>query len=157
MWEPGRDPVNDPLMPWHEALDRPGASQMRHARRLLESRPMLARVPDEAVVVADRVPTSVPGAGRYRFAATRDAGGAFAMVYAPVERAFTVRMNKVGGPRVKAWWFNPRTGEAVAAGEFPGGGRREFVPPGAGAGLDWVLVLDDASKNFPPPGTPAGR
>jgi hypothetical protein len=80
------------------------------------------------------------------------------MVYAPAGRPFKVRMEKVNGPKVKAWWFNPRTGDAKPAGEFPNQGERLFAPPDAGEPLDWVLVLDDAAKGFPPPGTrPAGR
>jgi hypothetical protein len=152
MWAPGRSPVNNPLMPWFEAIDQPGASQMQHARRLLESRPVLTRVPDDTVVVEDRVPTSVPGAGRYRFVATRDSEGRFAMVYAPAGRPFRVRMTAVRGPRLKAWWFDPRDGKATAIGEFPAEGERSFAPPAAGEALDWVLVLDDVSRGFPPPG-----
>jgi hypothetical protein len=53
---------------------------------------------------------------------------------------------------VKAWWFNPRNGEASAIGEFSNTGEREFNPPDPGEALDWVLVLDDAAKGFPPPG-----
>jgi len=153
MWAPGRNPINNPLMPWHEAIEQPGAAQMAHARRLLESRPFLTRIPDDTVIVAGRVPTSVPGAGRYRFAATRDSEGSFACVYAPVGRPFKVRMDAVKGAKVKAWWFDPRDGKAAPIGEFPGAGEREFTPPGRGEMLDWVLVLDDASKGFPPPGT----
>src|SRR5689334_16425077 len=96
MWQPGkRSPVNDPLLPWLEALDQPGAGQMHFARRLLESRPFLSRVPDDSVLVRDRVPTAVPGAGRYQFVATRDSSGSYAMVYAPVGRPFRVRMDKI--------------------------------------------------------------
>ena len=153
MWAPGRNPINNPLMPWKDALQQPGAGQMQHARWLLESRPFLTRVPDPDVVVTDRVATSIPGAGRYAYAATRDSAGSFAMVYAPVGRPFKVRMDKINGPVVKAWWFDPRTGNAVAIGEFPNTGEREFTPPAPGEMLDWVLVLDDASKGFPPPGT----
>ena len=118
------------------------------------SRPFLTRVPDDSVIVTDRVPTSVPGAGRYRFVATRDSGGSYAMVYVPAGRKFTVRMDKIAGPKVKAWWFNPRDGQATLIGEFPNTGEREFTPPGYGEALDWVLVLDDASRSFPPPGHP---
>ena len=39
MWAPGRKPVNNPLLPWFEAISQPGAGQMQHGRRLLESRP----------------------------------------------------------------------------------------------------------------------
>jgi len=153
MWQPSREPINSPLMPWFEAIHQPGAMQMQFARRLLESRPFLTRVPDDSVIVTDRVPTSVPGAGRYHFAATRDTDGTYAMVYAPVGRRFTVHLDKIAGPTVKAWWFNPRNGEATAIGEFPHAGERDFMPPEPGEYLDWVLVLDDAAKNFPPPGS----
>jgi hypothetical protein len=152
MWAPGREPVNNPLLPWYEAISQPGAGQMQYARRLLESRPFLTRVPDDTVVVTDRVPTSVPGAGRYRFVATRDSEGRYAMVYAPVGRPFKVRMDAIRGARVKAWWFNPRDGNATPIGDFANAGDRAFTPPDPGEPLDWVLVLDDAAQGFPLPG-----
>lgn len=130
---------------------------MHHAKDLLLSRPFLTRVPDDTIIVVDRVTTSVPGAGRYRYAATRDSEGAYAMVYAPAGRKFAVRMDVLRGPVVKAWWFNPRTGEATVLGEFPNEGAREFTPPEAGEALDWVLVLDDVAKKFGPPGAPVQR
>ena len=77
------------------------------------------------------------------------------MVYVPAGRAFTVRMTKVSGARVNAWWFNPRTGKATAIGTFDNTGDRVFTPPDAGEMLDWVLVLDDASKKFGAPGAAA--
>ena len=153
MWTPKRKPVNHPLLPWDEALAQPGAGQMQHARRLLESRPFLTRIPDDSLIVTGPVPTAMPGAGRYRFVATRDSEGSYAMVYAPVGRPFRVRLDKLSGARVIAWWFNPRTGESTRIGEFDKRGEREFVPPGPGEASDWVLVLDDASRNFPPPGS----
>ena len=147
-----RGGVNNPLLPWTEAIDQPGAAQMQHARHLLESRPFLTRVPDDSVIVETKIPTAMPGAGTRHFAATRDESGSFAMVYAPVGRAFKVRMEKITGAKVKAWWFNPRDGSAAAIGEFANTGEREFTPPNPGESLDWVLVLDDAAKNFPVPG-----
>ena len=152
MWAPGRPPINNPLMPWYEAIDQPGAAQMQHGRALMESRPLLTRVPDPSIVVTGPVPTSVPGAGRYQFVATRDQDRTYAMVYAPVGRRFSVRMNAIAGAKLRAWWFNPRTGSATAIGTFGNVGEREFSPPDLGEMLDWVLVLDDAAKNYPPPG-----
>jgi len=152
MWAPGREPINRPLMPWYEAIRQPGAGQMQHAKHLLLSRPFLTRVPDDSVIVTDRVPSSVPGAGRYRFVATRDSEGTYAMVYAPVGRSFKVRMDIIRGAPVRAWWFNPRDGKATAIGSFENQGVREFTPPDPGELLDWVLVLDDAARNYPTPG-----
>ena len=152
MWTPAREPVNNPLLSWSEAIEQPGAAQMQHGRALIESRPFLTRIPDPSIVVTDRIPTSVPGAGRYAFVATRDAGGSYAMVYAPAGRPFRVRMNAITGPQVKAWWFNPRTGAATSIGSFANTGEREFTPPDRGEALDWVLVLDEEAKRYPPPG-----
>jgi hypothetical protein len=152
MWRDGRNPINRPLMPWHEAIHQTGAAQMQFGRKLLESRPQTQRIPDNGVVVTDRVASAVPGAGRYRFAATRDSTGSYALIYLPVGRKFRVRMDKISGPTVKAWWYNPRDGKAEAIGEFPNTGEREFISPTPGEALDWILVLDDASQRFPPPG-----
>ncbi len=153
LWAPGRDPINNPLLPWTDAIDQPGAAQMQHARALLESRPFLTRVPDDTVVVTGPVPTSVPGAGRYHFSGTRGQDGSYVMVYAPVGRPFAVRMDVIGGPQVVAWWFNPRDGRATRIGSFPNTGERTFTPPDPGELLDWVLVLDDARNDYAAPGT----
>ncbi|HEY6228026.1 MAG TPA: glycoside hydrolase family 140 protein [Verrucomicrobiae bacterium] len=153
MWSPGRNPINNPLMPWSEAINQPGAGQMQFGRKLIESRPMLTRIPDDSVIVTDRVATSVPGAGTRHFAATRDEAGTYAMVYAPVGRAFKVRMNKIAGAKVKAWWFNPRDGKATSSEEFSNSGDREFISPNPGEDVDWVLVLDDVAKKYPAPGS----
>lgn len=156
MWEPGRVPINDPLLPWKDALDQPGAGQMRHGRRLIESRPILTRIPDDSMLVTDRVATSVPGAGRYRFVATRDESGTYAMIYVPIGRPFKIHMDKIQGPEVTAWWFNPRDGKALMTGKFSNQGEREFRSPDRGELADWVLVLDDASRGYPPPGQRKG-
>ena len=152
MHAPGRTPVNTPLLSWTEALDEPGAVQMGRARRLLESRPLRHRVPDDALLVPTDPPTLVPGAGVRRFAATRDAEGTYAMVYVPVGRPFQIRLDTLTGTRIQAWWFNPRDGHVTRAGRFPKSGTRTFCSPTPGELLDWVLVLDDASKGYPAPG-----
>ena len=125
---------------------------MGHGRALIESRPFLTRVPDDTIIAEDDVPTSVPGAGRYRFVGTRDTDGTYAMVYAPVGRPFKVRMDVIRGAKVKAWWFNPRDGKSTPIGDFPNAGTKKFTTPDPGEMLDWVLVLDDAAKNYAAPG-----
>lgn len=153
MSQPGRQPVNNPLLPWHEAIDQPGAAQMGYGRRLMESRPFLNRVPDDSVIVPADPPSAVPGAGLKRFVATRDQAGTYAMVYVPTGRSFKVRMDKISGGKVNAWWFNPRDGKARLIGQFSNTGEREFTSPDRGENLDWILVLDDVSKNYPAPGS----
>jgi hypothetical protein len=74
------------------------------------------------------------------------------MIYVPVGRPFSAKLQVIRGEKVKAWWFNPRTGKADALGVFPAEGERTFVSPTPGEDTDWVLVLDDASKKYGPPG-----
>ncbi|HWQ92720.1 MAG TPA: glycoside hydrolase family 140 protein [Clostridia bacterium] len=157
MWSPARKSVNNPLMPWYEAIEQPGAGQMQYARWLLESRPVLNRIPDDSIILSQEVTTAMPGTGRYRFVATRDSEGSYAMVYAPVGRAFKVRMDAIKAQKAKAWWYNPRNGKAESIGVFECKGEHEFTPPEKGEDLDWVLVLDDSARKFPAPGTRAAR
>jgi hypothetical protein len=153
MWAPSRNPVNRPLMPWYEAIDQPGAAQMIYGRLLIESRPFLTRIPDSSIIVADKITSSVPGNGSYRYVATRDEAGTYAMVYVPVGRKFSVRMDAIKGKVVVAWWFNPRNGEAKKIGKYSNTATQTFNTPTPGENLDWILVLDDASKKYPAPGT----
>ena len=96
----------------------PGAEQMQHGRALIESRPFLTRMPDDAVIVpATPCRPACRAPARYASSPRATRPGSYAMVYAPVGRPFTVRMDKITGAKVKAWWFNPRTGKATPIGD----------------------------------------
>ena len=60
-------------------------------------------------------------------------------------------MGVISGETVIATWYDPRQGISHRIGELPNAGISEFVPPSSGRGNDWVLILDDASQNFPQP------
>ena len=153
MYRAGREAVNAPLMSWSEALAAPGSGEMQYGRWLIESRPYFTRIPDPTLLVGQEPATAWPGAGSYRFAATRDLSGSYAMIYAPVGRKFTVNLGALSGSTLRAWWFNPRDGSARLLGEFPKTATRQFLPPDPGELLDWILVIDDAAENYPIPGS----
>jgi hypothetical protein len=145
MKAPGREPVGLARGVWYESVLLPGAAQMQHVRRLIESRPFLSRVPDQSAIAEGQ------GEGVDHIQATRGDGYLFA--YLPTGKAVTIRMGMISGRRVKAWWYDPRTGKPKAIGQCANTGTRQFVPPGTPSrGNDWVLVLDDASKKFSAPG-----
>ena len=155
MYDPDkpRSPINNPLLPWKEALNQPGAEQMLYGRLLIESRPFFSRVPAKDIIIPDKITTLIPGEGRYRFVATKDKNGSYAMIYVPVSRPFKVNMQAIKGEKIKAWWYNPRNGKAKLIGTFPNNhSEKEFTPPHLGELIDWVLVLDDASCKYPKPG-----
>lgn len=134
---------------WKTALDLPGATQVGLARRLMESRPILSRVPDDSLVVSDR------GKCTDLIRATTGDGGHYAMVYSASGRPFSVDLAKLKGERFRACWFDPRTGNAKALESVGRSGPHEFKPPTQGKGQDWVLVLDDESRAYPTPGPAA--
>jgi hypothetical protein len=102
-------------------------------------------VPDQSLVVD-------PLDGMDKITATR--GDGFAFIYSAQGRKFTVNTSKLIGSRLKAWWYNPRTGTSLVIDTSHNTGSREFICPSEGFGSDWVLVLDDESKKFPAPGSP---
>lgn len=88
---------------WRQALDLPGACQMRHLRRLMESRPMLSRVPDQSILVEEK-------SGPEHRRACR--GDGYLFIYLPQGGSVEVRLDSIEGPMIRAWWYDPRTGEA---------------------------------------------
>jgi hypothetical protein len=145
--DPRRSPITAARTPWRTAKDLPGASQMQFARVLLESRPVLARIPDQSVLASD------PGQGTDHVQATRAGDGSYAFVYSASGQPFTVNLEKLSGTRLHASWYDPRSGKTTAIATFQRVGRKEFQPPSRGEGRDWVLILDDEARGYLDPGT----
>lgn len=148
MYAPPRKPILSARLTWKEALDAPSARQMGYLRALIESRPFLSHAPDQALIA------SGVGEGAEHLRSLR--GDGYVLIYTPVGKPFRVSLDWLSGREAKAWWFDPRSGKATPAGQFDKNGSREFTPPGSpGVGCDWVLVLDDATRDLPAPGTTA--
>jgi hypothetical protein len=151
MYDEGRKPLWDVVTPWHQSLDIPGATQLIHLKRLMLSRPCLTRIPDQSVIV------SKPPTGIDRIQVTRDGrpgrdDGTYIMAYFPRHQPVTLNTGRIASKSLRGWWYNPRTGEATSIEEMTNDKTMPFAPPTNVEGEDWVLVLDDAQKNFPPPG-----
>lgn len=144
MLAPGRQPVGNARNSWEKNMDMPGAWQLIHARRLLESRPFTERIPYQTIIQTGYFPETD------YVVATR--GKNYVFVYFPTGSDAEINLLRCGWARVKAWWYNPRDGEATGIGIFQGKDIRKFSPPTKGRGNDWILVLDNAKIDFPPPG-----
>ena len=145
MYKPEFSPVAGASKYWNVALDDPGGIQMQYLSELMQSRPLLGRVPDQTLI------SSGKGTGANHMQATR--GDGYAFLYMPSGNTVNVRMGIIAGSQVKGWWYNPRTGEASEIGIFSNSGIRSFDPPGnIVRGNDWVLVLDDTDKGYGEPG-----
>ncbi len=128
-------PAYGPKDEWHKALKAEGATQMIHLKNLMLSRSYFDRVPDQSLIAGKN------GIQYDRLMATR--GKDFAMIYAYNGNNISVSMGKIDGEKVKASWFDPRTGKTTHIGEFENKGIQNFNPPGEQKeGNDWVLVID---------------
>ncbi len=148
-WSPKWQVVNLQHMVWHEAIHLPGANQMKFARYLIESRPMLTRIPDNDIVLQ-------PNNSR-RVVATRAEDGSFALLFMPEGETVKVDSKKLSGEKIVAWWYDTRIGKAFKAGVFQKSELPEFKPPSRSDAPDWVLVLDDFDKNYSTPGERISR
>jgi len=154
MYDKGRKPLWDVVTPWHQSLDLPGATQLIHLKRLMLSRPYVTRIPDQSVIAG----TVAKGIDRIQV--TRDGNigqndATYLMAYFPRHQSVTLNTGRIGAASVNVSWFNPRNGEVTPVGKRPNTSPMEFEPPTQVADEDWVLVLDDASKNFPLSGKPS--
>ncbi len=120
---------------WFDAINDPGSSQMQYVKKLLLSRPYFERVPDQTLIASKQ------GVKYNYLIATR--GKDYAFIYTYNGRNIPVAMGKIEGQKVKASWYDPRTGSTQVIGTFTNSGIHEFNPPGEiKNGNDWVLILD---------------
>ncbi|MBV5315129.1 MAG: glycoside hydrolase family 140 protein [Prolixibacteraceae bacterium] len=131
------------FMNWQEGMELPGASQVGFLKKLMESQPMTNLVPDQSLIAAGQ-----GECGSYSIAIR---GKSHAFVYIPTGNKITIKMGIISGGKVKASWFDPRTGLTTPIGEFENLGEKSFEVPGmskelawlkSGRGCDWVLVLE---------------
>ena len=138
---------------WFQALDRPGAWQMRELRDLVDSRPFRDSVPcQEMIGHKDHCGEDCLDDHRQ---ACVDKNGRYAMIYMTSGGTETVDLSKLSGEKLHVWWFNPRNGESQGP-EVMDNSRTKvsFTSPDEGDRKDWVLVLDDADAGFGRPGRP---
>ncbi|MBL9140211.1 MAG: glycoside hydrolase family 140 protein [Verrucomicrobiales bacterium] len=122
---------------WRAVLELPGAESLRHLRVLIPTQPWWRLVPDlHGVVVGEG--GGKPAANDQVVAALA-VDGSFSWIYTPGKRPLTVDLSKIVGNRVRASWYNPRTGETTRLDDITEKGKRAFHPPGEG---DWVLLLE---------------
>jgi len=134
---------------WQEHLGSDGSTTLAYLGRLFGSRAFHLLVPD-----ADhRVLTAGYESGATYAAAARAGDGSSVIAYLPTRRAVTLDMTRISGAAARAWWFDPRTASATEIGTFPTSGAAVFTPPADG---DWVLVVDDATRNLGAPGDRTG-
>lgn len=150
MYDEGREPRWDVVTPWHQAMNLPGAGQLKYLKRLMLSRPFLTRIPDQHVIASE----NPEGLGRIQ--ATRDGtahakDATYLMAYFPTKAQVLIDSTVIAAESLNSWWFDPRTGESSAIAENAKNSVAPFTSPSDATGEDWVLIIDDASKGYEAP------
>jgi len=132
----------DGFLPWREAIAYEGSRQVGLMRRLFELRPWCQLVPDQSVIASGQ------GEGEDHVQAARAEDGGFLIAYLPQGSPVGIHMDRISGRNVQARWYDPRVGTWHDIGRFPNTGTQVFAAPSRGDKSDWVLVLEDAGRNF---------
>ena len=135
MFTNDRDPINGPLRPWKEALELPMATQAKHLKNLMLSRPFFTRIPDQTMV------RSYQEDDNTYVIATRDSDGTYAMIYFPTGKTVSLDLTSIHGA-VVAHWYDPRSGVSFDGPEIVQKKEVVVLPPSSGVGNDWVLIVD---------------
>ncbi|HEX2395734.1 MAG TPA: glycoside hydrolase family 140 protein [Bacteroidales bacterium] len=134
MAAPGRAFIGYARHYWYDVLDLPGAWQMLNVRRLMESRPMLNRIPFQEIVTN-------PGDEYSYIIATKGEG--YIMVYSPLGNDIELNGNLLNAVTYTVSWYDPRSGKTNSPGTVQKQPVMKFSPPSRGPGFDWVLILDE--------------
>jgi hypothetical protein len=145
-WSPREEKINHADRYWTEAIDRPGAFQVGYLRKLIESRSVTGRIPDQSIIVKGQ------GTKGDYITAFRDEENKYCMIYLPVGKEISVDLSFIPAKQIQFWWFDPRKGNAGKPTTIEKGAVLTFNPPTIGLENDWVLVIDDASKKYSEPG-----
>lgn len=141
-WRPGIRPAIYQNQSWQDSLDTPGAFQMGIMRRLFESRDFNQLEPAPGMVVD--APRN--GAAKVRGMVARDRS--FSIFYSPRGENFTVDRDWLPAKRLREIWFDPRYGTSYDVHKTSTHGPQTYTPPTSGRGQDWILIIEDADKNW---------
>ncbi len=134
--------INFPDRGWINAMDRPGAFQVGYLKKLILSRPMLNRVPDNGLILEGQ------GEKAEHIEAFRAADSSYAMFYLPVGKTITIKTS-IFSKMIKVWWFNPKDGHSQNIQTLEHNESMRLTSPSVGIGNDWVLVLDNGTNKYP--------
>jgi len=68
----------------------------------------------------------------------------FILAYTPTGNPIKINVSKLSSEKIKAYWFNPRSGELSYIGDFGTSEAVEFSPWARGWGSDFLLILTNS-------------
>ncbi len=139
IWSLNRESTDYFPYKWQEALLQPGAEQMRYLTQLRLKRDYFS-----LEYAPELITSNYPEMGHLVAAK----GNCYAYIYSPLGLPISFNLDCFNNNNkcVKAFWFDPRTGNETAFAVYPPYGDMIAIPPSNGKGNDWVLVLESVSN-----------
>lgn len=141
-----RSPVSWARTHWKAALDHPGSFQLGLMKQMFETRDWQRLIPDQSIFFSEN-----PENEQYNVGSVTSSGDLL-IAYLPYGKETTIKTLKLNAPKLTAWLFNPRDGRSISLGSFENTGTKIIKPHSEGRGSDWVVIIEDASKNYINPG-----
>jgi hypothetical protein len=135
MFEKGSGFAIPCLTDWREALNRPGAAQIKHMRYIFEEYSFAKLVPEQSIIKGENPKDST------HIRVSMAADQSFILAYLSVGQPVNLDLTKLKH-RPIASWYNPRNGQFMPIGGVKIRRHHEFVPPSNGIGNDWLLVIE---------------
>ncbi|MDR4946124.1 putative collagen-binding domain-containing protein [Neobacillus cucumis] len=146
---------------WFEALDQPGAWQMKMLHDFLESRDLSQCIPCQELLIEqnDKMEDIIDE----HIQACVEKEGKFACLYFPSGGEETVDLSRLKIDQLQIWWFNPRDGQcytqenviitdkAISL-EVEKRSVLKLITPTRGSEQDWVCVIENRNNHSTIPG-----
>lgn len=123
------------LTDWKDALERPGANDMKHVRRFFETIPFSTLVPNQSIILN----TFANDSTYISAATTKD--NSTAVVYLAHGQNIKLSLHQFKSDLISACWYNPRNGKFTKPTLIEKKPSSEFIPPTNKTADDWMLVL----------------
>ncbi|MBT2721143.1 DUF4038 domain-containing protein [Bacillus sp. ISL-46] len=150
---------------WFEALDRPGAWQIKILHDFLESRDLSKCIPCEEILIEQSEKSEDILDEHIHACVEKD--GKFACIYFSSGGEETIDLSGLKRDSLQMWWFNPRDGqcysqenvtseEAISLAEQLKRDKRgdffKIITPTRGREQDWVCVIENKENDATKPG-----
>lgn len=142
MYAIDKEPMIKARTGWSQALQLPGANQMKYLKALFESLPWQQMSNDQSLISSEN-----PEDESFIVASIGDKKD-FIIAYTPTGRSIQLDLSKMKAKEVKSFWYNPRSGMSKSAGTFKISESPVFEPWSNGWGSDFILVVIDVNSDY---------
>ena len=142
MYDINREPIINARTDWKIALELPGSSQMKYMKEIFMTLPWQKMELNQSLIVNKNTENEL-----YMLSAIGE-NSDFIIAYTPSGTPIEIDLTKMNSEKVKAYWFNPRSGKILYIGDFETKIPYEFKPWTNGWGSDFLLILVDIKSSY---------